>query len=218
MSTVFGNWEPLAKAIRIIMFRKNSLEIVGWPRAKCNTQKWGITSSTPDLLAWGWVALIFIMSPDTSFTKDGINTKYRLPYVSMFTAYKQLWSSSSSNIMTPEAEDEDFTSDLMRLALTLRLLMIITTLLQSPHLPTTAPTAPGSSVLTIPESTTPIVNASPVPTTPTITVTTGEALHTAQTNVTLVPNALNAISMALPAVPVPGPVSESLTANESPLV
>ncbi|KAG1887714.1 hypothetical protein F4604DRAFT_1539327, partial [Suillus subluteus] len=88
---------------------------------------WGITSSTPGLLAWGWVALIFILSPNTSFTKDGIGAKSWLPYASMFTAYKQLWvmlweepcillirqkidhhvwqSSSSSNIVTPEAED-----------------------------------------------------------------------------------------------------------------
>ncbi|KAG2141968.1 hypothetical protein DEU56DRAFT_911302 [Suillus clintonianus] len=47
MSTVFGNWEPVAKAIRVIMFGKNSLDIAGWPRAKCNARKWGITSCTP---------------------------------------------------------------------------------------------------------------------------------------------------------------------------
>ncbi|KAG1828217.1 hypothetical protein EV424DRAFT_1289110, partial [Suillus variegatus] len=91
MSTVFGNWEPLAKAIRIIMFGKNSLDIAGWPRAKCNARKWGVTSCTPGLLAWGWVALIFILSPNTSFTKDGVGAKSRLPYAAMFTAYKQLW-------------------------------------------------------------------------------------------------------------------------------
>ncbi|KAG1842195.1 hypothetical protein DFJ58DRAFT_666121, partial [Suillus subalutaceus] len=194
---------------------------------------WGITSSTPGLLAWGWVALILILSPNTSFTKDSVGAKSQLPYASMFTAYKQLWvtlweeprillicqkidhhvwqSSSSSNIVTPEAEDEDFTSDLMRLALANaghkdKSDSDSSTTddnhhppLITPILPTTAPTAPGPSVLAVPESTTPIVNASPVPTTPTIT--TREAPRTAQTNVTLVPNALNAISMALPAVP-----------------
>ncbi|KAG1896769.1 uncharacterized protein F5891DRAFT_1192664 [Suillus fuscotomentosus] len=117
MSTVFGNWEPLSKAIRIVMFGKNSLDIAGWPRAKCNTRKWGIISCTPGLLAWGWVALIFILSPDTSFTKDGVGTKSRLPYAAMFTAYKQLWSTSSSNIATSDAEGKDLTSNLMRLAL-----------------------------------------------------------------------------------------------------
>lgn len=65
--------------------------------------------------------------------------KSRLPYAAMFTAYKQLWvtlweepcilsirrqidrhvwqSTSSSNIATSDAEGEDLTSDLMRLAL-----------------------------------------------------------------------------------------------------
>ncbi|KAG1893063.1 uncharacterized protein F5891DRAFT_1196876 [Suillus fuscotomentosus] len=140
MSTVFGNWEPLSKAIRIVMFGKNLLDIAGWPRAKCNTRKWGITSCTPGLLAWGWVTLIFILSPDTSFTKDGVGTKSCLPYAAMFAAYKQLWvtlweephilsirrqidhhvwqSTSSSNIATSDAEGEDLTSDLMHLALT----------------------------------------------------------------------------------------------------
>ncbi|KAG1808133.1 hypothetical protein EV424DRAFT_1290026, partial [Suillus variegatus] len=52
---------------------------------------WGTMSSTPGLLAWGWVALIFILSSDTSFTKSGVGAKSRLPYAAMFTAYKQLW-------------------------------------------------------------------------------------------------------------------------------
>ncbi|KAG1786170.1 uncharacterized protein HD556DRAFT_1450025 [Suillus plorans] len=139
MSTVFGNWEPLAKAIRIVMFGKNSLDIIGWPRAKCNTRKWGMTSCTPGLLAWGWVALIFILSTDPSFTKDRVGTKSRLPYTAMFTAYKQLWvtlweepriisiwqkinshvwqSSSTANVTTSDAEGNDLTPDLMCLAL-----------------------------------------------------------------------------------------------------
>ncbi|KAG1744576.1 uncharacterized protein EDB91DRAFT_1016563, partial [Suillus paluster] len=91
MSTVFGNWEPLAKAIRIVMFGKNSLDISRWPCAKCNAQKWGTTSCTPGLLTWGWVTLIFILSPNTSFMKAGVGAKSRLPYAAMFMAYKQLW-------------------------------------------------------------------------------------------------------------------------------
>ncbi|KAG1783209.1 hypothetical protein EV702DRAFT_1191641 [Suillus placidus] len=139
MSTVFGNWEPLAKAIRIVMFGRNSLDIYRWPRAKCNARKWGTTSCTPGLLAWGWVALIFILSPDTPFTKAGVGAKSRLPYAAMFTAYKQLWvtlwdqpricsihkkidtyvwqSSSTSNVVTSDTDGEDFTSDLMLLAI-----------------------------------------------------------------------------------------------------
>jgi hypothetical protein len=84
--------------------------------------------------------LIFILSQDTSFSKDGVGAKSRLPYVAMFTAYKQLWTTlweeprirsirqkidshvwqSSSTSGTAQVEDdvEDFTSDLMRLALT----------------------------------------------------------------------------------------------------
>ncbi|KAG1741140.1 hypothetical protein EDB19DRAFT_1908166 [Suillus lakei] len=140
MSMVFGNWEPLARAIRIVMFGKNSLDISGWPCAKCNAQKWGTMSCTPGLLAWGWVTLIFILSSNISFMKAGVGTKSWLPYAAMFMAYKQLWvtlwdqprictirkkidayvweSSSTSNIATSDAEGEDFTSDLMHLAIT----------------------------------------------------------------------------------------------------
>ncbi|KAG1900688.1 uncharacterized protein F5891DRAFT_980262 [Suillus fuscotomentosus] len=104
MSTVFGNWEQLMKAIRIMMFRKNSLvDVSGWPRTKCNARKWGTMSCTPGLLAWGWVALIFILSSDTLFRKAGVGAKSQLPYAAMFMAYKQLWV---------------FTSDLMCLAIT----------------------------------------------------------------------------------------------------
>ncbi|KAG1738754.1 hypothetical protein EDB19DRAFT_1909157 [Suillus lakei] len=139
MSTVFGNWEPLAKAIRIVMFGENSLDISGWPHAKCNAQKWGTMSCTPGLLAWGWVTLIFIVSSNTSFMKAGVGMKSQLPYAAMFTAYKQLWvtlwdqphictihkkidayvweSSLISNITMSDAEGEDFTSDLMCLAI-----------------------------------------------------------------------------------------------------
>ncbi|KAG1726526.1 uncharacterized protein EDB91DRAFT_1254295 [Suillus paluster] len=123
MSTVFGNWELLANAIRIVMFGKNSLDIVGWPRAKCNAQKWGITLCTPGLLSWGWVALIFILSLDTSFTKDKQLwvTLWEEPrIVSIHQKIDaHVWQSSTSNaIVASEAEGEDFTFYLMHLALT----------------------------------------------------------------------------------------------------
>ncbi|KAG2046378.1 hypothetical protein BDR06DRAFT_977513 [Suillus hirtellus] len=60
-------------------------------------------SCTPGLIAWGWVALIFILSSDTLFMQAGVGAKSQLPYAAMFMAYKQLWV---------------FTSDLMGLAIT----------------------------------------------------------------------------------------------------
>ncbi|KAG2086951.1 uncharacterized protein F5147DRAFT_659072 [Suillus discolor] len=129
MSTVFGNWEPLAKAIRIVMFVKNSAGHCWVASAKCNARKWGITSCTPGLLAWGWVVLIFILSSDTSFTKDGVGARSRLPnYGSLLWEEPHIisirqkinthvWQSSTSNVAASEAEGKDFTSDLMRLAL-----------------------------------------------------------------------------------------------------
>ncbi|KAG1746430.1 hypothetical protein EDB19DRAFT_1905884 [Suillus lakei] len=200
MSTVFGNWEPLAKAIRIVMFGKNSLDIVGWPRAKCNAQKWGITSCTPGLLAWGWVALIFILSSDTSFTKDGVGARSRLPYAAMFTAYKQLWvtlweepciisihqkinthvwQSLTSNVAASEAKGEDFTSDLMRLALANagRKDSDSPTINEDPAPPTTS---------TSPTIDTPVVIAPPVP--PTVpAITPATSLQATETIINPVP-------------------------------
>jgi hypothetical protein len=71
--------------------------------------------------------------------KAGVGAKSWLPYAAMFTAYKQLWvtlwdqpcicsirnkidtyvwqSSSTSNVVMSDTEGEDFTSDLMRLAI-----------------------------------------------------------------------------------------------------
>ncbi|KAG2103988.1 uncharacterized protein F5147DRAFT_775694 [Suillus discolor] len=200
MSTVFGNWEPLAKAIRIVMFGKNSLDIVGWPRAKCNARKWGITSCTPGLLAWGWVA--GELSLDTSFTKDGVGARSRLPYAAMFTAYKQLWvmlweepriisirqkidthvwQSSTSNVAASEAEGEDFTSDLMRLALANagRKDSDSPTINEDPAPPTT-PTSPIID--------TPVVIAPPVPpTVPAITPATSPLDQATETIINPVP-------------------------------
>ncbi|KAG2365655.1 hypothetical protein BDR07DRAFT_1481108 [Suillus spraguei] len=62
--------------------------------------------------------LIFILSSDTSFTKAGVGAKSQLPYAAMFMAYKQLWQSSlTSNIAMSDTEGEDFTSDMMCLAI-----------------------------------------------------------------------------------------------------
>ncbi|KAG1891642.1 uncharacterized protein F5891DRAFT_1211218 [Suillus fuscotomentosus] len=123
MSTVFGNWEQLMKAIRIMMFRKNSLvDVSGWPRTKCNARKWGTMSCTPGLLAWGWVALIFILSSDTLFRKAGVGAKSQLPYAAMFMAYKQLLMPTSGNHpqlpISQHLTLKVFTSDLMCLAIT----------------------------------------------------------------------------------------------------
>ncbi|KAG1846022.1 hypothetical protein F4604DRAFT_1977349 [Suillus subluteus] len=215
MSTVFGNWEPLAKAIRIVMFGKNSLDISGWPRAKCNARKWGTMSSTPGLLAWGWVALIFILSSDTSFTKSGVGAKSRLPYAAMFMAYKQLWvtlwdqprictirkkidayvwqSSSTSNIATSDAEGEDFTSDLMRLAIA------NAGHKESDNLPG-PPTTDNNPVNDIPE---PVTPTTPMiaPSAPAIVPSAPAIAALAPANATTAPNP----ATPLPAIPAPGP-------------
>ncbi|KAG1844844.1 hypothetical protein DFJ58DRAFT_843936 [Suillus subalutaceus] len=170
------------------------------PRAKCNARKWGITSCTPGLLAWGWVALIFILSSDTSFTKDGVGARSRLPYAAMFTAYKQLWvtlweepriisirqkidthvwQSSTSNVAASEAEGEDFTSDLMRLALANagRKDSDSPTINEDPAPPTTS---------TSPTIDTPVVIAPPVP--PTVqAITPATSLQATETIINPVP-------------------------------
>ncbi|KAG1747036.1 uncharacterized protein EDB91DRAFT_1245475 [Suillus paluster] len=224
MSTVFGNWEPLAKAIRIMMFRKNLLDIPGWPCAKCNARKWGTMSCTPGLLAWGWVTLIFILSSNTSFTKAGVGAKSRLPYAAMFTAYKQLWvtlwcqphictirkkidayvwqSSSTSNIATSNAEGEDFTSDLMCLAIA------NAGHKESDDFPG-PPTTDNNSVNDIPGPVTPttpmIAPSAPaiVPSAPGLAIVPSAPaiVALAPANATTAPNP----ATPLPAIPAPGP-------------
>ncbi|KAG0695729.1 hypothetical protein DFH29DRAFT_879836 [Suillus ampliporus] len=151
MSTVFGNWEPLAKASLTLKGLCSRLSAHREKNSKKKTVDFRLDfrqilvlgqrfiGLCHHLLAWGWVTLIFILSPDTSFTKAGVGTKSRLPYAAMFTAYKQLWvtlwdqpciclickmidtyvwqSSSTSNVVTSDTDSEDFTSDLMCLAI-----------------------------------------------------------------------------------------------------
>ncbi|KAG2123408.1 hypothetical protein DEU56DRAFT_917456 [Suillus clintonianus] len=222
MSTVFGNWEPLAKAIRIVMFGKNSLDISGWPRAKCNAQKWGTTSCTPGLLAWGWVALIFILSPDTSFAKAGVGAKSRLPHAAMFTAYKQLWvslwdqpriclirkkidayvwqSSSTSNVATSDAEGEDFTSDLMCLAIT--------------NAGCKESDFPGPTTDNIPGTTTDNTSDIPRPVTPISPIVIPAASASALTPGPAVP----VIVPAAPAIPVLGPAKTTTAPDPNPTI
>ncbi|KAG2348729.1 hypothetical protein BDR05DRAFT_995132 [Suillus weaverae] len=197
MSTVFGNREPLAKAIRIVMFGKNLLDISGWPCTKCNARKWGTMSCTPGLLAWGWVTLIFILSSDTSFTKAGVGVKSWLPYIDA-----HVWqSSSTSNIAMSDTEGEDFTSDLMHLAIA-----------NAGHKESNdfpgPPTTDSNLVNDIPgpvTPTTPMITPSAlaiVPSAPAITV-----LFPA--NATTAPNP----ATLLPAIPAPGPPVASESAG-----
>ncbi|KAG1736410.1 uncharacterized protein EDB91DRAFT_1250033 [Suillus paluster] len=179
MSTVFGNWEPLAK-------------------------------------------LIFILSPDTSFTKAGVGAKSWLPYAAMFTAYKQLWvtlwdqpricairkkidthvwqSSSTSNVTMSNAKGEDFTSDLMCLA--------IANAGQKESNDFPGPTTTNDNpVNDIPGSVAPITPtitpSAPVvvPSTPVVIPSAPAILVLAPANTT---TALNSATL-LPAIPAPGP-------------
>ncbi|KAG1720905.1 uncharacterized protein EDB91DRAFT_1256769 [Suillus paluster] len=189
MSMIFGNWEPLAKAIRIVMFRKNSLDIPGWPRAKCNAQKWGTMSCTPGLLAWGWVALIFILSSNTSFMKAGPRI---CTIRKKIDAY--VWqSSSTSNIAMSNAEGEDFTSDLMRLAIA------NAGHKESNNFPG-PPTTDNNSVNDIPG---PVTPTTPMiaPSAPAIVPSAPAIMALAPANATTAPNP----ATTLPAIPAPGP-------------
>ncbi|KAG2029342.1 hypothetical protein BDR03DRAFT_1018515 [Suillus americanus] len=224
MSMVFGNWEPLAKVLIYLSLPESALtlfDIAGWPHAKCNARKWGITSCTPGLLAWGWVTLIFILSPDTSFTKDGVGAKSHLLYAAMFTAYKQLWvmlweeprilsicqkidhrvwqSTSSSNVVTSDVKGKDLTPNLMRLALANAGCEDSDSDSLTPDNHHAPPVAPNSLTLAL---------ATP-PAVPALAITPA-----AET--TIIPAAENIITLGpitiLPAVPV------FLTADESPPV
>ncbi|KAG2073421.1 hypothetical protein BDR04DRAFT_1152189 [Suillus decipiens] len=72
LKTVFGNWELLAKILKVTLHGVTLLhqETTGGP--KTNAQKWNFEHVTPGCIAWATVISIFLLSPDTEFQKSGL--------------------------------------------------------------------------------------------------------------------------------------------------
>ncbi|KAG2155789.1 uncharacterized protein EDB93DRAFT_1247438 [Suillus bovinus] len=90
LKTVFGNWEPFGKAIRILLWGENGLTALragGPPR---NGNRWEVTSFTPGLLAWVGVVVVFLLSADKEFRYSSKGEMTKIQYSYMFTSYKKI--------------------------------------------------------------------------------------------------------------------------------
>ncbi|KAH7917951.1 hypothetical protein BV22DRAFT_979663, partial [Leucogyrophana mollusca] len=56
-----------------------------------NGKIWHVTSSTPGLLAWCAVIVIFLLSPDKGFSKERHGPESGMVYPDMFYHYKKLF-------------------------------------------------------------------------------------------------------------------------------
>ncbi|KAH7920930.1 hypothetical protein BV22DRAFT_1132700 [Leucogyrophana mollusca] len=95
LKNVFGNWLPLARIEKVVLFGKQSLSrgnsAAGPPP---NGKIWRITASTPGSLAWSAVIAIFLLSPDKGFSKTNAGTQSKMDYRNMFYNYKKLFITS----------------------------------------------------------------------------------------------------------------------------
>ncbi|KAF9235744.1 hypothetical protein BU15DRAFT_51013, partial [Melanogaster broomeanus] len=92
---LFGNWEVLAKILKVALFGPKSIEATRksiHSGRKTYGQMWGVTSVTPGAIAWAIVvvSLLFFLSPDSSFPGDGIGARSKIPYKERFGQYKML--------------------------------------------------------------------------------------------------------------------------------
>ncbi|KIJ58588.1 hypothetical protein HYDPIDRAFT_34032 [Hydnomerulius pinastri MD-312] len=92
LATVFGNWELIAKGMKVVLFGKSALATNrrrGGP--KPNGVLWGVTTVTPGLLSWVCTMIAFVLGPDKEFNSEtGKGEISKMPFYDMFYSYKQL--------------------------------------------------------------------------------------------------------------------------------
>ncbi|KAG6377902.1 hypothetical protein JVT61DRAFT_14691 [Boletus reticuloceps] len=90
-SNLFGNWQVLAKILKVALFGPKSLDgRSGHGGPKTNGKLWTVTSLTPGAFAWAIIMLLFFLSPDKDFSKEGTGTVSKIPYAKWFKQYKKL--------------------------------------------------------------------------------------------------------------------------------
>ncbi|KAG2350135.1 hypothetical protein BDR05DRAFT_942668 [Suillus weaverae] len=90
LKTMFGNWELLAKILKVALHGITSLhqETTGGP--KTNAWKWNFEHVTPGSIVWAAVISIFLLLPDTEFQKSGLGKSSGINYKDLFFHYKKL--------------------------------------------------------------------------------------------------------------------------------
>ncbi|KAG2160201.1 uncharacterized protein EDB93DRAFT_1059645, partial [Suillus bovinus] len=106
LKTVFGNWEPFSKAIRILLWGENGLTALRAGGPLRNGNRWEVTSLTPGLLVWVGVVVsfcvseeshlmcfcqvVFLLSANKEFRYSGKGEMMKIQYSYMFTSYKKI--------------------------------------------------------------------------------------------------------------------------------
>ncbi|KAF8554531.1 hypothetical protein OG21DRAFT_1522358 [Imleria badia] len=88
---LFGNWQVLAKILKVALFRQKFLRArVQRGGPKTNGQLWGVSILTPGAITWAIIILLFLLSSDTSFPKNGVGSISKIPYKDWFSHYKDI--------------------------------------------------------------------------------------------------------------------------------
>ncbi|KIK74412.1 hypothetical protein PAXRUDRAFT_19898 [Paxillus rubicundulus Ve08.2h10] len=88
---LFGNWQILKAAL----FGPKSIQVTCksghlLTRQKTYAQIWGVTTLTPGAVTWAITVLLFFLSPNISFLRDGVGVTSKISYKERFGQYKRL--------------------------------------------------------------------------------------------------------------------------------
>ncbi|KAG2139766.1 hypothetical protein DEU56DRAFT_707160, partial [Suillus clintonianus] len=90
LKNVFGNWELLAKILKVALRGVTSLHQGTTGGPKTNAQRWNFKHITSGSIAWAAVIAIFLLLPDTEFQKSGLGKSSGINYKDLFFHYKKL--------------------------------------------------------------------------------------------------------------------------------
>ncbi|KIK76247.1 hypothetical protein PAXRUDRAFT_118015, partial [Paxillus rubicundulus Ve08.2h10] len=98
---LFGNWQVLAKILKAALFSPKSIQVTCksghiLTQQKTYAQIWGVTPITPGAVTWAITVvmhltqLLFFLSPNISFLRDGVGVTSKISYKECFGQYKRL--------------------------------------------------------------------------------------------------------------------------------
>ncbi|KAF8833929.1 hypothetical protein BDN67DRAFT_1017037 [Paxillus ammoniavirescens] len=89
----FSNWKPIAQILKAVLWGKTSLALEGnhMKRAgpKTNGAKWAINVISAGSLSWAATVILFLLSPDVEFAKNGRGEKSGILYSRTFLEFKR---------------------------------------------------------------------------------------------------------------------------------
>ncbi|KAG2074145.1 hypothetical protein BDR04DRAFT_1115707 [Suillus decipiens] len=88
---IFRAWLIIMKVIKVSLCSKMSLFPKGHGGPPTYAKIWKLNSCTPDMIAFGVTSIIFMLSPDQEFSRDGIGVISSIPYYTIFHAVKRFF-------------------------------------------------------------------------------------------------------------------------------